>query len=162
MSPSIRPVPLDLSTDKRESVGTELQSWLPYLVGLSLRLKQAHWNLRGRRFKSIHEQLDEILADLRVAVDDVAERIVTIGGAADGLPATVAATEGFEPMPADLLGVETVIDVIGDDLAVVSQRGRRCLQVVGEVDPISEDLAITVIGVLEKHHWLLRSQRDQT
>jgi len=112
------------------------------------------------RFKSVHEQLDEILIDVRTAVDDVAERIVTIGGAADGLPDTAAAAGGFSSFATGLLTVEQAIETICDDLAVTIQRGRKCIGAVGEVDPVSEDLAIGVVGTLEKHHWMLQSQKE--
>jgi len=155
-----RPVPFAISDDARESTTEHLQGWLPYLIALALRLKQAHWNLRGTRFKSVHEQLDEILEDVRDAVDDVAERIVTVGSAADGLPATVAEANGFKPFATGLLTVEQAIDTICDDLAVTVQHGRKCIDALGDPDPISEDMAIAIVGALEKHHWMLSSQKD--
>jgi len=156
----VRPVPFSLTDDSRERSVERLQRWLPYMIALALRLKQAHWNLRGIRFKSVHEQLDEILTDVRDAVDDVAERIVTLGGAADGRPQTVAGAEGFAAFAPGLLTVETAIDTIVDDLAVTVQRGRDCIGALGEVDPVSEDLAIGVVAALEKHHWMLQSQKE--
>lgn len=159
MSSTKLPVPFNLADDAREETVTRLQSWLPHLIGLALRLKQAHWNLRGARFQSVHEQLDKILDDVRTGVDDVAERIVTVGGAADGLPKTVASHSAFEDFPPGLLTVEQAIDTICGDLAATVQHGRGCLGRLGEADPISEDLAIGVVGALEKHHWMLSSQR---
>lgn len=155
-----RPVPFDLPDTSREQSIEQLQGWLPFLIASALRLKQAHWNLRGARFKSVHEQLDEILLDVRDAVDDVAERLVTIGGSADGLPATVAAADGFSAFAKGLLTVEQAIDTITDDLALCSKRGRQCIAALGEVDPVSEDLAIGIVASIEKHHWMLQSQKE--
>lgn len=155
-----RSVPFALADEARETTTNHMQQWLPYLIALALRLKQAHWNLRGTRFKSVHEQLDEILEDVRDSVDDVAERIVTIGAAADGLPSTVAEAHGFKPFERGLLTVEHAIDTICDDLAVTVQHGRRCIGALGESDPISEDMAIAIVGAIEKHHWMLSSQKD--
>ncbi len=160
MSSTHRPVPFDLPDDSRELAIEQLQSWLPHLIALGLRLKQAHWNLRGARFKSVHEQLDEILEDVRAGVDDVAERIVTIGGAADGLPQTVASESAFATFPSGLLTVDQAIGAICDDLAATVKHGRAALGKLAEADPVSEDLAIGVIGGLEKHHWMLGSQRE--
>lgn len=157
-----RSVPFDISDDNRDRTIARLQGWLPGLVGLALRIKQAHWNLRGARFKSIHEQLDEILDDVRAGVDDIAERIVTIGGAADGLPSTVAAYDGFGTFAAGPLSVEQAIDTIADDLEVTVKHGRSVIEALGDLDPISEDLAIGVVAAFEKHHWMLTSQREAT
>ncbi len=153
-----RSTPFDLPDHNRAQTVEALQTWLPGLVATALRLKQAHWNLRGRRFKSIHEQLDEILVDVREAVDDVAERIVTVGGAADGLPATVSTKAELGDFPSGLLTVEQAIGLVCDDLAAMSRRGRSAMAKLAEVDPISEDLAIGIVSAIEKHHWMLTSQ----
>ena len=154
------PIPFDLPETSRQMAAECQQDWLPTLIGLALRLKQAHWNLRGERFKSVHEQLDEILEDVRVAVDDVAERIVTLGTPADGLPKTVADNDAFEPFPAGWTSVDDTIKLVCNDLAVAVNRGRASIAKLGEVDPISEDLAIGIVGGIEKHHWMLRSQLE--
>lgn len=155
----LRPVPFQLSDDARTVAVESLNTWLVDLIALGLRLKQAHWNLRGARFKNVHEQFDEILADVRVAVDDVAERAVTIGGAADGRPETVAKRTTLGEFPAGRLTVEQAIDLGCGDLAAAIQCGRAHLGKLAEADPISEDLAIGILSTLEKHHWLLHSQR---
>ena len=99
-------VPFSVDADDRSVAVDELNAWLVDLVALALRLKQAHWNLRGARFKSVHEQLDEILVDVRAAVDDVAERVVTIGGAADGRPRVVGEKHALSDFPSGRLTVE--------------------------------------------------------
>ena len=49
-----------------------LQQALVDLTDLSLLGKQAHWNIKGTRFRALHLQLDEIVDEVRVASDDVA------------------------------------------------------------------------------------------
>ncbi|MCB9879450.1 MAG: DNA starvation/stationary phase protection protein [Planctomycetes bacterium] len=156
------PVPFDLPREAPQQVCENLNQWLTDLIGLSLRLKQAHWNLRGPRFKSVHEQLDEILADVRKASDDVAERIVTIGGAADGRPRQVAEHSSLGSFPPGQLGVDQAVEQCCSDLAATIRRGRACQAALAGLDAVSEGLAIDVLAALEKHHWLLRSQADRT
>jgi len=60
-------------------VGTALQETLVELIDLHLRAKQAHWNVVGRHFRSLHLELDELTDDVRAAADLVAERAVAIG-----------------------------------------------------------------------------------
>lgn len=157
---TVRSVPFSVDAATRASVVEQLNDWLVDLVALSLRLKQAHWNLRGARFKSIHEQLDEILVDVRAAVDDVAERVVTIGGVADGRPSKVAEAATFDAFPAGELDVQQAVELCSDDLATVVQRGRALQPQLATGDPVSEDLVLGVLGALEKHHWMLRSQGE--
>lgn len=94
-------------------------------------------------------------------MDDVAERIVTVGGAADGLPVTVAEFGSFANLPNGLLTFDQAVTTICDDISRIVNHGRSCISKLSEIDPISEDLAIEVVGTLEKHHWMLHSQLEQ-
>jgi len=161
MSDVLRPVPFDVPAEHRATVIQQLNGWLPALIDLALCLKQAHWNLRGSRFKSVHEQLDEILEIVREGVDDVAERVVTVGGAADGRPAVVAEKSGLGEFPDGLLTVEQAVEDTCSHMSKVIQKGRGCIEELGKVDPVSEDLAIGVVGGLEKQFWMLHSQLDK-
>ena len=69
----------------REAIGAELQDILVELIDLSLLGKQAHWNLYGPNFRSLHLQLDELVDEWREASDEVAERAVALGHSPDGL-----------------------------------------------------------------------------
>lgn len=158
----LRSVPFSVSESDRTIAKDALNEWLVDLIALALRLKQAHWNLRGARFKSVHEQLDEILVDVREAVDDVAERVVTIGGAADGRPRTVASNLTLDEFPGGELTVHEAIHYCCRDLAAAIQRGREKQPKLAESDPVSEDLVIGVLAALEKHHWMLQSQEEKS
>jgi len=147
--------------DERVQLCDALNEWLADLIALSLDLKQAHWNVSGPGFKAIHEQLDEILADVRSASDDVAERVVTIGGAAEGRATAVARARPTQGVEDGLLKVRSVVEQICAQLERATRNGRACLRKLA-ADPVSEDLAIGILAKLEKHHWMLRSQHDQT
>ena len=68
-----------LGESEQQVAGAALQAVLVDLVDLSLVAKQAHWNLVGPRFRSIHLQLDEVVDSSRLFSDTVAERAVTLG-----------------------------------------------------------------------------------
>src|SRR3954469_22865052 len=79
-----------LTDEARRVTGAVLQESLVDLVDLHLSAKQAHWNLTGRNFRSIHLQLDEVVDLARKHADTVAERAVAIGVNPDGRARTVA------------------------------------------------------------------------
>ena len=54
-----------MATEPTEKVLSSLQEALVDLVDLALQGKQAHWNLYGPHFRSIHLQLDEIIDEVR-------------------------------------------------------------------------------------------------
>src|SRR5512134_3501291 len=67
-----------------------LQGGLVDLIDLSLLAEQAHRNVVGRRFCSVHLQLDGVVAIAWQYMDMVAERAVALGVHTDGRAATVA------------------------------------------------------------------------
>ncbi|GGJ03666.1 hypothetical protein GCM10010121_012480 [Streptomyces brasiliensis] len=84
----------------RQVAGSVLQSTLVDLLGISLIGKQAHWNIVGPRFRSIHLQLDELVTVIREAADTVAERAATLGLPPDGRPEAIASAFAL-PGPTD-------------------------------------------------------------
>jgi starvation-inducible DNA-binding protein len=143
------------------AVASELQRMLVDLVDLALIGKQAHWNVEGRQFRSVHRELDELVDAWRTLGDEVAERAVTIGAAPDGQAETVAGSTEIEPLPAGVLGDQAVVEAMATRLAEVTARTRKRIERTAGVDPVSEDLLIRIAGSLEKQLWLIRAQRDR-
>ena len=135
-----------------------LQASLTTLLDLSLNLKQAHWNVVGRNFRSVHLQLDEILVTVRDATDDIAERIVTIGSAPDGRAATVASDSVLSDFPTGFHQVDATLGLVGDQMKSTIDQLRSAIGKMGEIDPISEDLLIGFSAQLEKHLWMVQAQ----
>ena len=134
-----------------------LQQALVDLTDLSLLGKQAHWNIKGTRFRALHLQLDEIVDEVRVASDDVAERLA-IGNAARA--ATVAASSGLKQFDASFLSVDEVYSQFEELLMTVSDRIKATLDPVDDVDHLSNDMLIGIATGLEKQAWMLRSAAD--
>jgi starvation-inducible DNA-binding protein len=143
-----------------EAVAEAMQRSLVELIDLSLQGKQAHWNLHGPNFRSVHLQLDEIIDSLRNGSDEVAERIVTIGFTPDGRASTVAEHSALDQFPEGALTVEDAIHFISDRLAGVITRLREAIGQVDERDPVSGDLLIGLTRELEKHLWMLQAQES--
>lgn len=40
-----------------------------------------HWNIRGEKFFELHAKFEELYTDLQLKIDEIAERILTLGGA---------------------------------------------------------------------------------
>jgi len=147
-----------LPAEKAQATAQQLQHNLIGLVDLALSLKQAHWNVVGKDFRSIHLQLDEIIETVRESSDEVAERIVTIGVAADGRSATVAKNSFLPDFSKEFTSVEATVEMVADSLAKSIEELRKSIEVLGDLDPISEDLVVGVSAGLEKHLWMVQSR----
>ncbi|MFG2721234.1 Dps family protein [Streptomyces sp. NPDC048416] len=139
-------------------VGPALQGALVDLVDLSLVAKQVHWNVVGPRFRSVHLQLDDVVATARQHSDTVAERAAALGVNPDGRAATVAGSSAIGTVPEGWIKDSEAVEVLVVALGRVVERMRERIAVTDEPDPVSQDLLIAVTGDLEKHAWMFRAE----
>ena len=74
----------DIARDRRADLNALLNRRLADAVDLQLQLKQAHWNVKGPNFIGLHELFDKVAEAVESYVDLIAERIVQLGGVAEG------------------------------------------------------------------------------
>lgn len=152
------PITGPLNDTDAKTVGDALQESLVDLIGLSLVAKQAHWNVVGRNFRSVHLHLDELVTLARTRVDEVAERASTLGRSPDGRPATVAEQTGTPDYPDGWQNDEQVVKAITDTLTTLIARFRDRVKLTDEPDPVTQDLLIAITGELEQAHWMWQAQ----
>lgn len=146
----------------RYSVCTSLQACLADLIELQLQAKQAHWNLVGRDFRSLHLELDEIVTLARTGGDDVAERIRALDGVPDGRSETITTTHSLPRMPDGLLRTDVALDLIADRLSATITTLRDVHTVADIHDPPSADLLNAIVLSLEKQRWMLRAAHAES
>lgn len=149
----------NLSEESRRHIVAELNSVLSGLIDLSLQLKQAHWNVRGATFISVHELFDAIHADVDGYVDIVAERITSLGGRADGTVETVRAGSKLPVYPVSVTDIAGSLTAIADSLSAVDKPISgglldRCEELG---DAVSTDMLTTLSAMLQKSLWLVES-----
>jgi starvation-inducible DNA-binding protein len=147
-----------LADDARKITGEALQGSLVDLIDLSLAAKQAHWNLTGRNFRSLHRQLDEVVALAREQLDIMAERAIAIGVNPDGRAATIARDTEIGQLDAGYVTDEKVVTTFTGILAGIDKRFRERLGSVAEADPVTENLLEDTLHGLEKMHWMFEVQ----
>src|SRR5256886_9213319 len=88
------PVPHETMNDLPESVRGQvsdlLNNRLAEAIDLQTQAKQAHWNVKGPQFIALHKLFDEINEAVVEYVDLLAERVVQLGGTAEGTARVVA------------------------------------------------------------------------
>lgn len=157
MSTEVMTKPL---SSRSQTVAADLQATVVEMIELALQGKQAHWNVVGPHFRSVHLELDEIVETARWAADEIAERMAAIGVAPDGRSATVGEARSLDSPDAGTLPTEVAVDHIGGLLDELSRRLHQRIAHVGDEDPISEGILIEAAERIEKHAWMLRAQRS--
>lgn len=146
-----------LSAHEGHATAEVLQQRLHSLNDLQLTLKHAHWNVVGPNFIAVHEMLDPQVELVRGFVDELAERMATMGVPPNGLPGALVAARTWDDY--DLHRAQGVEHLAALDLVYsnVIKDHRAALQKVATVDPVTEDILIEQIKQLELFQWFLRS-----
>jgi starvation-inducible DNA-binding protein len=144
--------------DAPPSLPQNLQRVLVDLIELHLQGKQAHWNLIGTNFRDLHLQLDEIVDAAREASDTIAERMRALNAIPDGRSDTVTAATTLPAFPPAELNTTDVVDLITTRIYAAVGTIRTVHDDVDAADPSSADLLHTIIDVLEKAAWMLKSE----
>ena len=140
------------------TVASQLQPTLTDLIALGLMTKQAHWNVVGPHFRSLHLHLDEIYANVQESVDVVAERIATLAVSPNGQADEVSQETTLSQLPSGFLKDVQVIDLMTERVAHTVHAIRERMAKIEDVDTVTADLLHQVVADLEKHLWMLRSQ----
>ncbi|MEV0677245.1 DNA starvation/stationary phase protection protein [Actinosynnema sp. NPDC050436] len=158
-SPTKSPISSPLSDADKKSVGTVLQATLVDLIDLSLVAKQAHWNVVGKNFRSVHLQLDELVTTARTYTDEVAERASALGISPNGKAKTVAASSGVPDFPDGWLKEDDVVAAVVTALAKLIERLRGRIDETDKSDLVTQDLLIEITKQLEQAHWMWQAQQ---
>ncbi|MCA9824970.1 MAG: DNA starvation/stationary phase protection protein Dps [Dehalococcoidia bacterium] len=145
-------------TRKAEIIG-DLNTALANLIDLVVASKQAHWNIHGANFQGLHDLFDVIAAEARVYSDDVAERVLALGGTSHGTLQDAARATSLEPFPSD----EKDWKVLGTALRERMNQTSVLLQNLAkdiEDDLATQDLYIEIVRGLDKRAWMIAAHLD--
>lgn len=70
---------IGLDTAKSKKLAGELNNLLANLQMFYMNARGFHWNIKGEKFFELHLKFEELYNDLVLKVDEVAERILTLG-----------------------------------------------------------------------------------
>jgi starvation-inducible DNA-binding protein len=143
-----------------ERVADLLQDRLTTLIDLSLTLKHVHWNVVGPYFIGVHQMIDPQVDAVREMVDDIAERIATLGRQPNGLPGFVAKNRSWDDYS---IGRATVPEHLGALDVVyhgVIADHRKAIETLDDLDLVSQDMLVGQAGVLEQFHWFIRAHLE--
>jgi starvation-inducible DNA-binding protein len=137
-----------------------LQDRLNALNDLALTLKHVHWNVVGPHFIAVHQMLDPQVEAVRLMVDDLAERIATLGGSPVGTPGALVAQRGWDDYSigrADTTAHLAALDIV---YSGIIETYREAIEKTEELDPVTEDLLVGQSGRLEQFHWFVRAHLE--
>ena len=70
---------IGLDTQKTKALASDLNQLLANFQLYYQNLRGIHWNIKGRTFFDLHVKFEELYTDANLKVDEIAERILTLG-----------------------------------------------------------------------------------
>lgn len=156
----MRQTRLGLDEKTRATSVNVLQGVLADALNLRLAVKQAHWTVRGPRFQQLHELFDSFVAPLDAEIDDIAERLATLGGTPDGRAETVASSA---PYPLEATGGTAHLSALADRFAALGNKTRTGIDTADSAgDADTADLLTGTSRFLDQSLWFLEAHLEES
>ena len=145
---------------RREAIGL-LNQRLADCIDLQAQCKQAHWNVKGPTFIALHKLFDEINAAVAEYVDLLAERIVQLGGIAEGTVGVVAERSTLVDYFFTLTAGAEHVAALSDTLAAFGRTARVGIEEMNELeDAGSADILTEISRGVEKWLWFVEAHQQ--
>ncbi|MGD1842129.1 MAG: Dps family protein [Thermonemataceae bacterium] len=121
------------------------------------KLRNYHWNVTGADFFDIHEKFEEQYNDVKVAIDDIAERIRVFGEKPMSTLKEYLEHSEIKETTNELSADEMVKEILNDYeilLTYMFKVVRACLE---SGDFATEEMVKSFIKKIEKNHWMFTS-----
>ena len=137
-----------------------LSDRLRSLIDLSLTLKHIHWNLVGPNFIAVHQMLDPQHAETSTMVDELAERIATMGGSPSGVPGALVRDRTWSDYSIGRASAQAHLAALDIVYTGIIESHRRAIGLLAKLDPMSQDLLIGHTRILEQNQWFGRAHLE--
>ncbi|MES2728443.1 MAG: Dps family protein [Bacteroidota bacterium] len=151
---------LDAALSKE--LATKLNTLLANYQILYMNTRSFHWNIKGEKFFELHLKFEELYNNFQIKIDDIAERILTLGE-------TPLHTYAKYIQHADIKEVDTTSDgkecvkLLVDALQIIIVLQREILDLAGRAtDEGTNALMSDNIREQEKLIWMYRSFLTKT
>lgn len=148
---------IGINEQHRKEISEGLSHLLADTYTLYLKTHNFHWNVTGPMFRTLHLMFEEHYNELALAVDEIAERIRSLGFPA---PATYSEYARLSSIK-ETAGVPTATDMIRLLIEGHEAVCRTARSIFPTADAASDeptaDLLTTRLQTHEKTAWMLRS-----
>src|SRR5271167_207064 len=126
---------IELPEKLRRNAIVILNDRLADAIDLQSQVKQAHWNVKGPHFIALHELFDKISNVVLEQIDDIAERVTSLGGTAEGTVAVAAKRSKLKNYPLSITAGKDHLFYLSTQLSVY---GRAVRAAIADTDEIGD------------------------
>ena len=155
------PTKNDLPETARLNAVGLLNQRLADCIDLQTQCKQAHWNVKGSAFIALHKLFDDVNASVEEYTDLIAERIVQLGGVAEGTVGVVAKRSTLVDYPLALSTGAEHVAALSDALAMFGRTARIGIEEMNELeDADSADILTEISRGVDKWLWFVEAHQQ--
>ncbi|MEC0170614.1 Dps family protein [Paenibacillus graminis] len=124
---------------------------------LGVKLHHYHWYVSGPQFFTLHAKFEELYTEAATYVDDLAERLLAIGGQPASTMTQYLALSELKEAAGGETAQEMVAQLI-KDFAVVAEELKSTISAAEELsDQPTADLLTGIRNSVEKSAWMLNA-----
>lgn len=148
----------DLPEVSRAKVIDILNNRLADCVDLYSQAKQAHWNVKGPSFIALHELFDQVASGVSEYADLIAERIVQLGGIAEGTARVAAKRSSLSEYPLTIATGREHVEALSSALATFGREVRQAIdQTAALQDMGTSDIFTEISRGTDKWLWFVEA-----
>jgi starvation-inducible DNA-binding protein len=148
----------DLPEMTRADVVAILNARLADSIDLMHQAKQAHWNVKGPSFIALHKLFDEIVDAAEEYMHLLAERVVQLGGTAEGTIQVATERTGLKAYPLTLTEERDHVEALSSALAAYAKGVRRAIDETDELgDRDTADIFTQISRGVDKYLWFVEA-----
>jgi len=148
----------DLPKERRMELSALLNQRLASAVDLQLQMKQAHWNVKGPSFIGLHELFDKVAEAVEDYVDQIAERIVQLGGIAEGTVRMAAARSRLAEYSPEISEGLAHVEGVARALSTFGAEARSTIEEANGLDDAgTADLFTEISRGIDKWLWFVEA-----
>jgi len=153
----------DLSLLRRSELNALMNQRLASAVDLQMQMKQAHWNVKGPNFIGLHELFDKVDEAVESYVDMIAERIVQLGGIAEGTVRVSAARSRLAEYPLQIAEGMAHVEAVARALSTFGREARATIEEANALeDADTADLFTEVSRGTDNWLWFVEAHSQAT
>ena len=141
----------------RKQLAEGLSTLLADTFTVYLKTHVYHWNVEGPMFRSLHMMFEEQYVEMWNAIDEIAERIRSLGYPAPGSYRDFSSLTSIDDSEGSPEAMEMVRILVEGHEAVIRTARELVSQAEDAQDVATADLATQRIDVHEKTAWMLRA-----
>ena len=148
----------DIAPNRRLELNRLMNQRLADAVDLQMQMKQAHWNVKGPSFIGLHELFDKVAEAVEGYVDLIAERIVQLGGVAEGTVRMAASRTRLAEYSPEISEGMAHVEAVARALSTFGQAARSTIEEANALDDAdTADLFTEVSRGTDKWLWFVEA-----